>query len=161
METYGWNETMGVSLLEKLKADLKTAMRAQDQEAKDCIRIVMGEFHKLTVPIVLESGKKSTRSKNSTEITNGDILDVMKGLVKSEKIMLEVKKESSSRYMELLLAYLPQTASRDEVASWVRANIDLAQFKNAMQAMGPIMKHFGNAADGALVREILQELAGA
>jgi uncharacterized protein YqeY len=63
--------------------------------------------------------------------------------------------------MELLLAYLPQTASREEVAAWVRANIDLAQFKNAMQAMGPIMKHFGNAADGALVREILQELAGA
>ncbi|OIP48406.1 MAG: hypothetical protein COX17_03900 [Deltaproteobacteria bacterium CG23_combo_of_CG06-09_8_20_14_all_60_8] len=161
METYGWNEAMGMSLLEKLKADLQTAMRGHDQEAKDCIRVVMGEFPKLTVPIVLESGKKSSRPKSAAEITNDDILEVMKGLVKSERILLEAKKAASSRYLELLLAYLPQIVSREEVETWVRANIDLAQFKNAMQAMGPIMKHFGKAADGAVVREILLELAGA
>ncbi len=161
METYGWNEAMGMRLLEKLKSDLKIAMRAQDQEAKDGIRQVMSEFFKLTVPIVLESGKKSSRPKSAEEITNDDILGVIAGLVKSEKIMLEAKKAPSSRYLELLLSYLPRTASREEVAAWVRANIDLAQFKNTMQAMGPIMKHFGQAADGAVVREVLQELAGA
>jgi hypothetical protein len=28
-----------------------------------------------------------------------------------------------------------------------------------MQAMGPIMKHFGKQADGSLVKQILQDLA--
>lgn len=157
---YGWNDTMDMGLLQKLKADLKTALRAKDGEVKDGIRIIMSEFPKLTMPITLESGKKTTRLKTDDEITNDDIQDIVKGLVKSEKVMLEVKKEESSRYLELMHSYLPQIASKDEVVAWVKDNIDFSQFKNAMQAMGPIMKHFGKAADGTVVKEALQEVAG-
>ena len=49
-------------------------------------------------------------------------------------------------------------ASDDEIAAWITENIDLSQFKNKMQAMGPVMKHFGPAADGRRVKEILKKI---
>ncbi len=158
MESYGWDESQDISLREKLRHDLKNAMRQKDTTAKDAIRIVMSEFFKLTVPLTLESGKKSSRPKKDEEITNDDIINIIMGLTKSEKVMLEAKNESSSEYLVFLQAYLPQMASRDEIAAWIKENIDFSQYKNIMQAMGPIMKHFGKKADGILVKEVMQEI---
>jgi len=157
---YGWDQAMGMPLLEKLKNDMKAAMRSKDNAVRDAIRQVMSEFPKLTVPITMESGKKTTRPKKAEEITDDDIIGIIQGLVKSEKTVLEIKKEASSPYLEAIEAYLPRMASRDEIVAWVEANIDLSQFKSPMQAMGPIMKHFGKQADGNLVKEILQGLTG-
>jgi len=50
-------------------------------------------------------------------------------------------------------------AGREEVLAWINENIDFTEFKSPMQAMGPIMKHFGQLADGNMVKELLQELA--
>ena len=148
-----------MSLLEKLKADLKTAMINKDNEARNTVRQIMSEFPKLTVPITLESGKKTSRPKRTEEITDEDIQDIIRSLVKSEKTVLELTKAESSRYLEILESYLPQMAERAEIESWIGENIDFSKFKSPMQAMGPIMKHYGKLADGNLVKEILQEIS--
>lgn len=155
---YGWNQDMQVSLLEKIKQDLKTAMLNKDSEVRNAMRLIMAEFPKLTVPLTLESGKKSTRLKKSEEITNDDIIGIINGLVKSEQTVLEAKKEASSKYLEILQTYLPKMVSREEISAWIKENIDFSQYKNKMQAMGTIMKHFGKTADGKEVNQILQEL---
>lgn len=159
MSEYGWNQEMSLSLLQKLKADLKTAMLSKNNEARDTIRQVMSEFPKLTVPLTLESGKKSTRCKKDDEITNDDIIGIIRGLIKSEKTVLEFKKEATSPYLEILETYLPRLADRETIVSWIEGHLDLAQFKSPMQAMGPIMKHFGSSADGNLVKDILAGMA--
>jgi hypothetical protein len=48
-------------------------------------------------------------------------------------------------------------ASEEEIVAWINENIDFSEFKNKMQAMGSIMKHFGPAADGDTVKQILQK----
>lgn len=154
---YGWNQKMPLSLLEKLKQDLKTAMLNKDPEGRNATRQIMAEFPKLTVPLTLESGKKSTRPKKPAEITNDDIIGIIKGLVKSEQTVLDAKQEATSKYLEILQAYLPKMVSAEEIVAWIRENIDFSQYKNKMQAMGSIMKHFGKAADGKQVNQILQE----
>lgn len=154
---YGWNPDMSASLLDKLKADLKQSMLDRDVAARSAIRQVMAEFPKLTVPITLESGKKTTRLKTGEEITNDDIVGIIQGLVKSERMVLDVKNEVSSDYLDILQLYLPKMASREEIIAWIRENIDFSGFKNKMQAMGTIMKHFGKQADGKMVNQILQE----
>jgi uncharacterized protein YqeY len=156
-QKYGWNPDMPLSLLDKLKADLKQSMLNKDVAARSAIRQIMAEFPKLTVPITLESGKKSTRLKTSKEITNDDIVGIIQGLVKSERMVLEAKNEESSAYLDILKFYLPKMASREEIIAWISENIDFSDFKNKMQAMGPIMKHFGKQADGKMVNQILQE----
>jgi uncharacterized protein YqeY len=152
----GWSQDMGINLQDKLKDDLKTALRSKDTAVKDAIRLIMAEFPKLTVPITLESGKKTTRVKKPEEITNDEITDIIRGLVKSEKTVLEVKGEAASDYLKILESYLPKMISKEDIKAWIEENINLAEFKSPNQAMGPIMKHFGKRADGATVKEILQ-----
>jgi hypothetical protein len=145
-----------MTLQEKLKEDLKAAMRAKNETLRNTIRQVMSEFFRLTVPVTLEGGKKSTRPKKPEEITNDDIIGIIQGLIKSEHIVLEARKEASSDYLRILEAYLPRQATQEEIIAWVRENIDFSTFKNRMQAMGVVMKHFGKSADGKLVNQILQ-----
>lgn len=155
-KSYGWTPEMKTPLLEKLKADLKQSMLQKDVAARSAIRQIMAEFPKLTVPITLESGKKSTRLKTAEEITNDDIIGIIQGLTKSERMVLEAKQEESSEYLRTLQLYLPRMAGREEITAWIKDNIDLAEYKNKMQAMGSIMKHFGRQADGKMVSEILK-----
>jgi len=156
--TYGWNQDMKIPILEKLKSDLKMALKSKDSGLKDAIRLIMAEYPKLTVPITMESGKKTTRVKKPEEITDDEIIDIIRSLVKSERTVLEATGESVSNYLNILETYLPKMASKDEIKDWIKENIDLSEFKSPNQAMGPIMKHFGKLADGASVKEILQAL---
>ena len=157
-EAYGWSQDISMSLLEKIKADLKTSMLNKNEEVRNTMRLIMAEFPRLTVPITLESGKKTTRLKKPAEITNDDIIGIIRGLVKSERIVLEVKNEETSAYLEILESYMPKMATREEIVDWIKENIDFSQFKNKMQAMGAIMKHFAILADGKMVKEILTKI---
>jgi uncharacterized protein YqeY len=158
---YGWNEASGTPLLTKLRSDLKAAMLSKNEAVKNAIRIVMSEFPtKITLPITLESGKKSSRPKREEEITNDDVISVIMGLCKSEKQTLEFTKQPTSEYLQVLESYLPKMATEEEVLAWARENIDLSKFKSPMQAMGVIMKHFGKGADGNMVKKVLASLAG-
>ena len=152
---YGWDQKMDIPLFQKLKSDLKMAMLNNDTTNRDAIRQIMAEYPKLTIPLILESGKKSTRLKKPDEITDEEVLDIIRSLAKSEKTVLEFKRESSSPYLAILSTYLPRLAGEKEITEWIGANIDFSTFKNPMQAMGPVMKHFGKLADGSLVRKIL------
>ena len=156
-EIYGWNQDMSLSLLQKLKKDLKTSMLNKDQEVRNTIRLIMAEYPKLTVPITLDSGKKTTRLKKPEEITNDDIIGIIRGLIKSEHTVLEAKREDSSEYLEILESYLPIMATEKEIITWIKGNIDFSEYKNKMQAMGTIIKHFGKLADGKMVNRILRE----
>ena len=109
------------------------------------------------MPITLESGKKSTRLKKPEEISNDDVIGIIKGLTKSEQTVLEITGQTSSDYLEILQSYLPKMIDKEEITIWIKDNIDFSQFKNKMQAMGPVMKHFGKLADGKLVNQILKE----
>ncbi|WP_300669567.1 GatB/YqeY domain-containing protein [Desulfoluna sp.] len=155
---YGWSEGTDVSLYNKIKQDLKTAMKTKDSAARDTFRLIMGEYPKLTVAMTLESGKKTTRVKTPDEITDEDLQNIIRGLAKSEKVVLDIKGETTSDYVELLQSYLPQMASKEEIKAWIDAQIDFSSVKSPMQAMGQVMKHFGKLADGNLVKEILKEM---
>ncbi len=155
----GWNQDVDISLHEKIKLDLKRSMLQKQNDIRDTLRVVMGEYPKLTVPITLESGKKTFRVKKPEEITDEDLLGIIRGLAKSEKSVLELQKKESSPYLEVLGTYLPKMVSSEEVMTWINENIDFTDFKSPMQAMGTIMKHFGKLADGNMVKGLLQKIS--
>lgn len=158
MADYGWNAGMSIPLLGKIKADLKRALLKKNTEVKNALRLIMSEFPGLTVPITLESGKKTTRLKKPEEITDDDILGIIRKLVKSEKTVLEIKKKDSSPYLEILERYLPRMATAEEIRDWIDQHVDFSACRSPMQAMGQIMKHYGKLADGNLVKEILASI---
>ena len=134
-----------MTLQDKLKNDLKAAMKAQDTVRKDAIRVVMGEMAR--------ADKK--------EFTDGEVIRILKKLIKSEKEMLEKSTQGeTSAFIDIIAAYLPQMATEEEIRQWIEANVDFSAFKNKMQAMGSIMAHFGSAADGNTVKQVLQQFPG-
>ena len=156
---FGWNQDMDISLHDKIKLDLKNSMLLKKNDIRDAIRVIMGEYPKLTVPIILQSGKKTSRVKKPEEITDDDLLGIIRGLAKSEKSVLELQQKESSPYLKVVESYLPKMVSSDEIKTWIDENIDFAEYKSPMQAMGTIMKHFGKLADGNMVKDLLQELS--
>ena len=125
----------------QIKADLVSAIKEKDEERKNAIRVAMGEFGRV----------------DKKKLDDEEAIRILKKLIKSEKEMLEAKGVSEdSMFIRILEAYLPKLASRDEIVKWIQQNIDFSEFKNKMQAMKPIMSHFGSSADGNMVKEILQ-----
>ena len=131
-----------MSLQEQIKKDLAAAMKAKDEETKSVLRVIMGEF-----------GRQAHK-----EISDEDVIKIIKKLVKAEKEVLEKSGiDQPNRFIQVAESYLPRLATEEEIKAWITANINFSEFKNKMQAMRPIMQHFGANADGNLVKKILGE----
>jgi hypothetical protein len=132
-----------MTIQQQIKKDLSAAIKARNEDKKETLRVVLGEFGRL----------------DKKELSDDEVIKILKKLIKSEKEVLEHKGEAAdSAFIEIVESYLPETASEAEISAWIRQNVDFSRFKNKMQAMGVIMKHFGAKADGNVVREILQKM---
>ena len=132
-----------MTIQQQIKIDLMGAMKAKDEDKKSTLRVIMGEFARA----------------DAKELSDDEVIKVLKKLIKSEKETLSQKgSDEDTAFIQIIETYLPQMASEDEIVTWVNGNIDLSQFKSKMQAMGPIMKHFGARADGNVVKYILQNI---
>lgn len=132
-----------MKLQEAIKKDLSLAMKAKDDVKKETLRVVIGEFNRMGVK----------------ELSDEEVIKILKKLIKSEKEVLEKKGESEvNDYIKIIESYLPKLATEEEITSWIKEHVDFSKFKNKMQAMGMIMKHFGSSAEGDTVKRILQNM---
>jgi hypothetical protein len=131
-----------MSLQETIQAELKTAIKARDTARTGAVRILIGEFQ---------------RQPQKT-LSDEQVIAIIKKLIKSEKELLASSGQESSEFLTIIEGYLPRQASREEIAAWISANIDFSTFANKMQAMKPIMAHFGSSVDGNTVKDILQNM---
>jgi len=132
-----------MNLQNQMKKDLLAAIKARDGEKKDALRVILGEFGRL----------------DKKELSDEEVVKILKKLMKSEKEVLEQKGEAAdSEFIRVIEDYLPKMATEEEITVWIHQNIDFSQFKNKMQAMGLIMKHFGATTDGNFVKKIIQKM---
>jgi uncharacterized protein len=132
-----------LTLQETIKNDLAGAIKAKDEEKKSAIRVILGEFSR--------GGKK--------DLQDEEVVSILKKLIKSEREVLTQKGVSGdSPFITIIEGYLPKMATSEEIASWIRENIDFSKFNNKMQAMKPVMARFGSSADGNTVKKILQDM---
>jgi uncharacterized protein YqeY len=66
--------------------------------------------------------------------------------------------EDEEKMVKFLSGYVPKMASVEEIKKWSEENVDFSQYKNKMQTMKPIMAHFGQAADGNVVKDIIMNM---
>ena len=132
-----------MTIQEQLKIDLTQAIKDRQESRKDALRVIMGELSR--------GGKK--------QFEDAEIVPILKKLIKSEREVLEKRGADTSDFIQVVESYLPNMATANEIQVWIEANIDWTRFKNKMQAMGPVMKHFGARADGNLVKRVLSEMA--
>jgi uncharacterized protein YqeY len=132
-----------MGLQDQMKKDLVAAMKAKDEEKKSVLRVIMGEFSR----------------QAQKELSDAEVIQIVKKMIKSEKEVLAQKGGGQSdRFIEIAESYLPKMAGEQQIVAWIQANIDFSQFNNKMQAMKPIMAHFGAGVDGNLVKKVLQQM---
>ena len=141
-------------LKDRIASDLKEAMRARDQLRLDTLRSAI-------------SGFTYKRSEAGADLSDADELAVVARLVKQRADSLAefekagrtelAEKERAER--EILMAYLPQQKSADEIRAIVREALASlpADGRNQGALMKVVMPQLKGVADGNLVRQIVTE----
>jgi uncharacterized protein len=132
-----------MGLQEQFKNELPVSLKARDTARTGAIRILIGEFQRQPVKV----------------LSDEQVVAIIKKLIKSERELLAASGTATSEYLAILEGYLPKQAGEEEIRAWIIANIDFSTFKNTMQAMRPIMTHFGSSVDGNTVKKVLQDLS--
>ena len=131
-----------MGLKQSITAELQASIKNRDTARTGAVRILIGEFQR----------------QPEKELSDDQVIGIIKKLIKSERELLAASGQETSDFIEVMEGYLPMQASDDEITKWIQENIDFSKFKNRMQAMKPIMAHFGSSADGNMVKSILQTL---
>ena len=146
-----------MSLKEQLFADLKTAMKEKDTLKKDTVQLI-------------RSGILQYEKDNKVELDDEGVLDIISKQLKSRRDSLPdyVKSgredliEKLNKEIEILLGYLPEQLSEDEIKKIVEEAIaatGAASVKEMGKVMGIVNPKVKGRADmkvvGALVKKLL------
>ena len=130
-----------MSLRTELKKNMLEARKNENSILLSNISSVLGELD---------------RQKNR-DLSDDDILSIIKKLKNTELEFLDSKGEKTSSFLEYLDSLLPKQVSREDIIEWIDANVDFSSLKNKMQAVGLVMKQFGQSSDGKIVKELIME----
>ena len=146
-----------MSLKEQLFADLKTAMKEKATLKKDTVQLI-------------RSGILQYEKDNKVELDDEGVLDIISTQLKSRRDSLPdyVKSgredliEKLNKEIEILLGYLPEQLSEDEIKKIVEEAIaatGAASVKEMGKVMGSVNPKLKGRADmkvvGALVKKLL------
>jgi len=148
-----------MTLSEKIIADLTASMKAQDAPRTSTLRMV-------------KAAMMNRQIEKGGQLDDEEISKLLRSLVKQRRDSIEqyqkagrqelVDKENAE--IEVIEAYLPQAASREEIEAVV-ADAITSTGSNSMKDMGKVMKAAqgalaGKNADGRLVSEIVKSKLG-
>ena len=146
-----------MSLKDRLMQDFKEAMKAHDEVAKNTISLARAAIKQYEVD-------------NRTELDELGIIDILTKQVKMRKDALsDFEKagrtdliENYSREIEILMAYLPEQLTEDEIRQIVldtKAELGIEGGMNNMgRLMGAVMPKVKGVADGGTVKRIVQSV---
>jgi len=131
---------------------------------QDEIYIAIGDVYhtKAKAREILKLVKSDIQKEKYKDVSDEVVLTIIKNFVSNAKEMLTYFDKDDKKYIdnrriiEVLEPFIPkiEKVSDEEIRDFIN-NMDLSIYKNKIQAMKPIMKHFGNTADGNTVKNIL------
>jgi uncharacterized protein YqeY len=143
-------------LRERLRDDLKTAMRAKDTLRRDTIRL-------------LEAALKNVEIEQREEADDAVISQTIQKQIRQREESIEQYRaggrddlaDQEAAEITVLQDYAPQLMDREGVVAAARAAIEAAGATGASdkgKVMGPLMMELRGKADGRLVNEVVSEL---
>ena len=149
-----------MTLIEKIEADFTQALKTKDEGVLSTLRLLKS---------VLKNEEIASRSAGVAQPLGDE------AVIKTLKTEIKKRKESAAEYqkgnrpdladkeeneIKIIEKYLPAQLSAEEITAKIEtllSQIPEADKNNFGQVMGVVMKSIGSAADGNLVRQILQE----
>ena len=112
-----------------------------------------------TTKNILKVVKAYMQRERDKKISDKVSLRIIKRHINDAKEMMTYDNSGNHKVVvDVLSEFLPKKADMKEVESWIRDNIDFSNYKNKMQAMGEIMRHFGTSVDGNEIRDLIQKM---
>lgn len=150
-----------MGLKEQLGEDLKTAMRAKDENRMSAIRMLKAAISNFELARTDPTNKDSDKP-----ITEADLLGVVEKQIKQRRESIEMyikgnrpelaaKEEAEIAVLE---AYLPKQLSRDEIKIEVQGIITALGTKEFPKVMREAATKLKGRADGKLINEVVKEL---
>lgn len=144
-----------MSLKDQLAVDLKTAMKQKELTRKNVITMI-------------RSSVKQIEVDERKEISDDDVLKIIKKQVKQRKDSLEAFQnggrddlvDQTKEEIALLEAYLPTPLSEEELCQLVQKAIDktgASTMKEMGAVMTMVMADSGGKADGKLVSQMVRQ----
>lgn len=144
-------------LKEKLQADIKDALKSGDSKKRMVLGMVLAAI-------------KNKEIEKKDELNDDDVIAVIASEIKKRKDSVEQFEkggrpelaEGERKEAEMLMAYMPEQMSEDEIKKVVEATIkDMALSAGALakagQVIGAVMAKIKGKADGTLVSKIVKE----
>ena len=147
-----------MSLKEKIKNDLKDAMKSGDSVVRGVLRL-------------LSSDIKNEEISLKKELADDDVLKILKKDIKRHKESIEQYKtggrkdlaEQEEKELEILEKYMPEQMGEAEIrkiVSNVIEKLGTVSVSDFGKVMGMAMKEIGSGVDGNLVGKIVKEELG-
>ena len=145
-----------MSIKDRIKADLKDAMRAKDTQKRDTLRNLNAAIKQAEI-----DGKK--------ELSESEIEAILAKYAKQREDAIKQFKEANrddlvakeEAELEIVKSYLPKPLSDEELQKIVKEIIDEVKaesMRDMGKIMGVIKSKFGSRADGSKVNKIVKEL---
>lgn len=148
-----------MTLKEKILSDLKEAMKAGQAKRRDTLRL-------------LDSAIKNSeieKKKRETGLSDEEVVEVIARAVKQRQDSIKQFEEggrpelaeNEKEELEILMPYLPEQLSPDEVVEIAKVVISESGAQGAAdlgKVMGQIMSKVKGKADGNMVREIAKKI---
>ncbi len=149
-----------MSLKDKLTEDMKTAMKAKDE----------GKL-RLSVIRMVKAAIKNAEIDKKKEFSDAEVVEVLAREVKMRRDAIpEFEKanrpdsvEQLNQEIAILLEYLPQQLSADEIRKLAQEVMDQVRAqgpKDLGKVMGALTPKTKGRADGKIVNQIVRELLG-
>ena len=143
-------------MLEKLKDDLKQAMRDKDILKRDTIRLIM-------------SGIKQIEVDQRREVTEEDVIKLIQKGVKQREDAINFAKdggredlvEQNQAEIDILSSYLPKQLSDEELKEAIKQiiqKVEATSMKEMGKVMGVATKELSGKADGKRINQVVKEL---
>ena len=128
-----------MKIIEKIKIDLKLAIKCSAKEKRDNIRVILGEIQ---------------RDKNK-KTNDKVVIEALKKLRKSETTLLNTSGKESSDFLEQVEKYLPSIVTEEELENFIKT-IDFSLYKEPMLVFREIKEFLSDRLiDGNMAKEII------
>jgi len=145
-----------MGLKERLKEDMKAAMKAKDKERLSVIRM-------------LQSLIKNAEIDKRGELTDEEIVSLLMKYAKQRRESIELYEkggrqdlvEKEKRELQIVESYLPKQMDEDEIRELVAKVIEevgASSPKDIGKVMQAVMPKVKGRADGSVVNKIVREL---
>jgi uncharacterized protein YqeY len=147
-----------MALKEQLNQDLREALRSRDDTRKSTLRLALSSIHNAEI-----AAGKALDDEAVIAVLAKEVKQRRESIAEFRKASRQDLIDKEQAELEILLTYLPEQMSREQITEVVRrviAQTGASGPRDKGKVMGPLMSELRGKADGAEVNAVVTELLG-